>query len=65
MDTSLCTPKAVATLVDTAIHKRLFKVLQLHVAPAERTCLQEADIEFALAICDHFGYPTDALDDVV
>ena len=65
MDTSLCTPEAVATRVDAAICKCLFKVLQLHVSPAEHTHLQKADIEFVDAACAHFGNPEDALDDIM
>ena len=65
MDTSLCTPEAVATRVDAAVRKRLFKVLQLHVAPVECTHMQDSDMELARVACVLFGYPVEALDDVV
>ena len=58
-------PEAVATHVDAAICKHLFKVLQLHLAPVECTCLREDDIELSHAACAHFGYPAGALDDVI
>ena len=51
MDTSLCTPEAVATRVDAAVRKQLFKVLQLHVTPVECTHVQDIDMELARAAC--------------
>ena len=64
VDTTLAPLDVVASTVDAAIHRKLFRVLSAHMAEAAIQ-LDAADVALARAACQRFNLPESSLDDLV
>ena len=55
----------VCTKVDAAIHRKLFKVLALHVRPEEHVNVDTGQLALVDAVFEHFEVPLAACEDVI
>ena len=60
VDTTLSPPDVVASKVDVAIRRKLFRVLSVHVEEAA-VQLDPVDVDLARAACARFGLPLETL----